>query len=238
MKMSGTDKWIIIGIGGVTILVLSWIYRGAIKKGAASVQEAVEEGVSTIRNFVNRLVSQAREEWEFWRRGDVKEGDPSTMERLRKYWREGAGIQNWSDEKMADEAWSAAFISYVMKKSGAGADWKYSPSHSTYIVDSIRNRKLNNNNQFKGYRPEEVKLEIGDIVGKPRQDGVTYDSLGPYKSHTDIVVDIKNGFADTIGGNVGNSVSLTKVPLTPDGKIDNSRVSGRKYFVVIKNTKK
>jgi hypothetical protein len=40
-----------------------------------------------------------------------------------------------------------------------------------------------------------------------------------------------------VGGNVGNSVSMTKVPLTSDGKIDNSKVSGYKYFVVIKNSK-
>jgi hypothetical protein len=80
-------------------------------------------------------------------------------------------------------------------------------------------------------------LEIGDIVSKPRQNGVSYNSKGAYKSHSDVVVDIKDGYADTIGGNIGNSVSLTKVPLTSDGKIDNSKVSGYKYFVVIKNNK-
>ena len=227
MKLGNTDKWLIFGIGGTTLLVLSWIYRGAIKKGALAVT-----------GFVNNLVNQAQAEWEFWGQGTKKEGDPSTMERLRQYWKEGAGVTNWNDQQMTDEAWSASFISYVMKKSGAGSDWKYSPSHSTYIVDSIKNRKQNNNKPFKGFKPEEVKVEIGDIVGKPRQEGVTYDTTGAYKSHTDIVTAIKDGYAETIGGNVSNSVSMTKVPLTADGKIDNSKVSGYKYFVVIKNMKK
>jgi hypothetical protein len=231
MKIRNSDKWLIIGIGGITLLTLSWMFRGTIKK-------TVVTGATAVKGFVTNLVNQAKEEWEFWRNGQAKEGDPSVMDRLRKYWQEGAGIQNWSDEKMKEEAWSAALVSYVMKKAGAGTDWKYAPSHSTYIIDSIKNRKQNNEKPFKGYRPEEVKVEVGDIIGKPRQDGVTYDTTGPYKSHADIVVDIKNGVADTIGGNVSNSVSLTKVPLTPDGRIDNSKVSGYKYFVVIKNGKR
>lgn len=224
--MKNRDKWIIAGMVGVTLISLAWIYRASIKKG-----------IKSVTDFVNNLRNTALSEYEAWKSGSVKEGDSSTMERLRKYWREGAGVTNWSDERMKDEAWSAAFISYIMKKSGAGSDWKYSPSHSTYITDSIKNRKENNSNPFKGYRPEEVKLEVGDIVGKPRQSGVTYDTKGAYKSHTDVVVSIKNGVADTIGGNVNNSVSLTKIPLKPDGKIDNSKVSGEKYFVVIKNKK-
>ena len=231
MKISNTDKWLIIGIGGITLLTLSWIYRGAIKRGVVA-------GAEAVTGFVNKLINQAKEEWDFWSRGSSKEGNPATMERLRKYWREGAGVQGWSDQKMTNEAWSAAFISYIMKKSGAGSDWKYSASHSDYIRDSIKNRKQNNSNPFKGYKPEEVKVEIGDIVGKPRQDGVTYDTTGAYKSHTDVVIDIKDGYAETIGGNVSDSVSMTKVPLTADGKIDNSKVSGYKYFVVIKNEKK
>lgn len=224
--MKNRDKWIIAGMISVTLITLSWIYRSSIKKG-----------IKSVTDFVNNLRNTALSEYEAWRSGSVKEGDASTMERLRKYWKEGAGITNWSDQRMKDEAWSAAFISYIMKKSGAGSDWKYAPSHSVYITDSIKNRKENNNNPFKGYKPEEVKVEIGDLVGKARQDGVDYDTNGYYKAHTDIVVDIKNGVADTIGGNVSNSVSLTKVPLTSDGKIDNSKVKGNKYFVVIKNKK-
>jgi hypothetical protein len=227
--LTNKEKWIIAGMLGITAITLIVIYRKSIKS-------KLSEGYQMISDFVNKLKDTAITEWNYWKNGQIKEGDPSTMERLREYWREGAGVKNWSDRQMTDEAWSAAFISYLMKKTGAGSDWKYSPSHSTYIVDSIKNRKLNNDKSFKGYKPNEVKLEVGDLVGFARQSGVNYDTTGAYKSHTDIVVGIKDGYAETIGGNVGNSVTMTKVPITSDGKIDLQKAP--KYFVVIKNLKK
>lgn len=188
--------------------------------------------------FASTLTANALSEYEAWGKGIIKEGDAKTMDRLRSYWKEGAGVKNWTDKQMINEAWSAAFISYVMRKSGAGTDWKYAPSHSVYIADSVRNRKQNNDKPFKGYKPHEVKVEVGDLVGKARQAGVTYDSPAGYLSHTDIVVAIKDGYAETIGGNVSNSVSMTKVPLTADGKLDVVKAGGKyPYFVVIKNGK-
>ncbi len=223
-----TNKQKLIIAGGVTAIALIYLYRKILKN-------KISEGYDLVSGFVNKLKDTAISEWNFWNEGSVKEGDPKTMQRLREYWKEGAGVKNWSDKQMTDEAWSAAFISYIMKKSGAGDYWKYSPSHSTYIVDSIKNRKLNNDNPFKGYKPSEVKLAVGDLVGFARQAGVGYDTTGSYKSHTDVVVGLKDGYAETIGGNVSNSVTMTKVPLTADGKIDTSKQP--KYFVVIKNKK-
>ena len=217
--------WVVAVIFAVTFFWIFWIYRKKITSRVKSLKKS---------DFQNNLMNIALSEYDFWKNGSIKEGDNRTMDRLRTYWREGAGVKNWTDSQMKNEAWSAAFISYVMKKSGAGSDWKYSPSHSTYIVDSIKNRKENNSNPFKGYKPEEVKLEVGDLVGKARQSGVNYNTLGNYKSHTDIVVKINNGYADTIGGNVGDTVKVTRVPLTPDGKVDLKRSD---YFVVIKNGK-
>ena len=220
------------------ILIFSSIFVLAAILFRKPIVKKVKNKLNTIlTDFVNTLRNTALSEYKAWKSGSTKEGNSATIERLRKYWKEGAGVTNWSDDKMTNEAWSAAFISYIMKKSGAGSEWKYSPSHSTYIVDSIKNRKENNSNSFKGYKPEEVKLKIGDLVGKARQSGVNYDTKGSYKSHTDVVVNIKDGVADTIGGNVRNSVSLTKIPLDANGKIDNSKVSGNKYFVVIKTLK-
>lgn len=227
MTKSEKTNILLWSLAGATTLTIFWIYRKQIQSG-------VSKGFQALSDFVNNLTNVALNEYNFWQGGSIKEGDARTMERLRQYWREGAGVNNWTDAQMKSEAWSAAFISYIMKKSGAGSDWKYSPSHSTYIVDSIKNRKENNSKPFKGYRPEEVKLEVGDLVGKARQSGVGYDTTGAYKSHTDVVVKIKDGYADTIGGNVGDTVKITKVPLTPDGKIDLKRSN---YFVVIKNKK-
>ena len=225
-SISQRDKWLLVTLAGAIFIAITYINR-----------KTIVAGVKAISDYVSNLQNYALEEFKAWGNGTKKENDKSMQDTIAKYWKEGAGIKNWSQQKMQDEAWSSAFISYIVKKSGGGKEFKYAPSHSTYINDSIKNRLENNANPFKGYKPEEVKLEVGDIVGKPRQNGVSYNSKGAYKSHTDIVVGIKDGVADTVGGNVGNSVSMTKVPLTTDGKIDNSKISGYKYFVVIKNNK-
>jgi hypothetical protein len=177
----------------------------------------------------------ATSEWKHWGEGKIKEGDASTMQRLRDYWSQGGGV-NWSDERMTDEAWSAAFISYLMKKSGADDNFKYSTSHSQYIRAAINNRKQNNEKTFKGYRPEEVKIAVGDLVCYPRQSGVKYDSTNSYKSHCDIVIEVGKTEALSIGGNVSNSVTQSTLPIK-NGKIDKIRDSKGYggFFAVIKN---
>ena len=88
-------------------------------------------------------------------RGDVElapqdhlERSPGLWERIGEYWwlgqdadrRESAwtGMHNENGDEFEarrydDFAWSAAFISYVMRTAGAGARFPYSPSHSVYI---------------------------------------------------------------------------------------------------------
>lgn len=186
-----------------------------------------------ISKVARKAIKIANSEFEEWNKGGVKrkEGEAEMLDNLRKYWQEGANTF-WTKSRMVNEAWSAAFISYLMNKSGAGENFKGGTSHSVYIRDAIKNRKENNKNPFKGYRPEEVRVKKGDLVCYARQKGVGYDTKGAYKSHCDLIVDIKNGIATGIGGNVSNSVSKTKVELDKDNKI-----IGKKHFVVIKNKK-
>jgi len=186
-----------------------------------------------ISKMAKKAIDIAQAEYEAWNKGDVqrKEGDSSMYKNIKKYWQEGSGTF-WSKTKMINEAWSAAFISWVMKKSGAGDDFKYSPSHSVYIRDAIKNRKEDNKNPFKGYRPEEKKVERGDLVCYARQAGVNYDTTGRYASHCDIIVKIEDGNAIGVGGNVSNSVSKTEYEIDKKGKI-----TGDKVFVIIKNEK-
>jgi len=185
-----------------------------------------------ISRVAKKAISLADKEFDSWNKDDVKrkETESSVYDDLKKYWNEGTGTF-WSKSKMINEAWSAAFISYLMRKSGAGDNFKYSNSHSVYIRDAIKNRKENNKNPFKGYKPSEVKISKGDLVCYPRQKGVGYDTKGAYASHCDIVVRLEKNKAITVGGNVSNSVSKTEVDLK-NGIINNS-----KYFVVIKNNK-
>jgi len=179
--------------------------------------------------FRKNLSEKALSEWNAWNvPNKVNEGNSRTMQRLRDYWNKGAKVKA-TDEYMVNNPWSASFISYCMRLAGAGANFFYSARHSDYIVNSIKNKKQNLSKAFKGYKPNEVKLEVGDLICYARQKGVNYDTVGNYASHCDIVTNLTETEAETIGGNVSNSVTKTKVKLK-DGKIINE-----KYFVVIKN---
>ena len=178
--------------------------------------------------FRRRAVKYAKQEWERWNEGKRKETQNDVYNDLVKYWDSiGYNESQWSP---TGTAWSSAFISYIMRKANARDDFKYSASHSEYIREAIKNRKEDNNNKFKGYKLNEKKVELGDLVCFARQSGVDYDTTSYYSAHCDIVVDIKDGYAEGIGGNVSDSVSKSKIPLTSEGYAQ----SGNRRFVVIK----
>ena len=140
--------------------------------------------------------------------------------------------KNVDDEKK--EMDTDTRVSYLMKKAGAGDDFKYASSHSQYIAQAVKNRKENNDKKFKAYKPNEVDVKIGDLVCYPRQSGVTYDSGAGYKSHCDLIISINGDVAVGVGGNVSNSVSKKNYALS-NGKID--RTKNKDIFTVIKNEK-
>lgn len=187
-------------------------------------------------NFKEKLINLANIEWAKWNTPTkIKEGNIKTIKELRDYWRIGANV-NSTDSYYINTPWSASFISFLMRTSGAENDFKYSSSHSVYIRDAVKNRKLNNNNPFKAYKPNEVTVKVGDLVCKPRQTGVTYDTNTGYLAHCDLITEISNDTAIAIGGNVSNSVTKTIIPLK-NNKIDQENSKNLSWFVVIKNEK-
>lgn len=229
--MTEKEKMWFAGLSVATLGLASLVvlYRKEIKSGV----------ISGLSAFKKSIIDIANNEWGEWNPDGkkIKEGDSRTMEKLRSYWREGGNV-DWSDQRMIDEAWSSAFISWVMNKGGAGNEFPRTTSHSKYIRESVKNRKENNSNPFKAYKVSEpeAKVELGDLVCYARQSGVTYDTTSSYKSHCDIITEVRENEATSIGGNVSNSVTKTIVPITKDGFIDKNR-DKKSYFVVIKNRK-
>tara|TARA_R110000764_G_scaffold38187_2_gene84540 strand:- start:2254 stop:2925 length:672 start_codon:yes stop_codon:yes gene_type:complete len=189
-----------------------------------------------------RAVSIAKSEWQGWGEPTIDingnqiidggfESDKGFSERVGRYWKEGTGQNLVGSDR--EVPWSATFISWIMKKAGAGSKFVYNPSHSKYITDSIANRKSGNSKEpFVGYRINEIAPKVGDLVCYARQDGVGYDTTGSYKSHCDIVVSTKGNQIEVIGGNVNQAV--TKKILKTDSKgllMD----TNRDWFTVIKN---
>jgi Uncharacterized protein conserved in bacteria (DUF2272) len=125
-----------------------------------------------------------------------------------------------------DYAWSAAFISYVMRIAGAGQRFPYSADHADYI-NAARRVSLGQSAAWivSAERVRDYAPRAGDLIcfGRGSARGLRYEDLPTprkFTSHCDIVVDTtRQGQIGVIGGNVEDSVTLNYVPVTPDGKL-------------------
>lgn len=201
--------------------------RSIVPAGPALVEPPA--GLPALRANIVRVALQ---EWERWARGAIKEDDPRMRAVLEDYWRTGARAPRSEATWWASVPWSAAFISWVMRKAGAGSAFVYSAGHSYYTYAAKQNRLVNNDNPFKAYRVTEAVPRPGDLVCKSRAgSGATYDTIRPGMStHCDIVVGVQPGQIATIGGNVSNSVKATTVSTDANGLITTPG-----YFAVIQS---
>ena len=106
--------------------------------------------------------------------GSIKESDSNIQGTLRDYWVAGVGSEDGYRQK---QLWSAAFISWVMKKAGAGNAFKHSAMHGTYIKAAKDNPYAKNSNTLKAYRTTEVKPRIGDLVCTYYDGSWNYDNV-------------------------------------------------------------
>ena len=156
-------------------------------------------------------VKNAISELSAWKNGKLKESEKEAYPLLKKYW---DGLGNWPESRWSiDTAWSAAFISYVMKKSGD--DFYDSAAHTSYATKALKNREalLKDPKSLTGvqhvlFLKGEAEPEIGDTMFSVREG--TLESWmssggGEKPSHTDIFI----GGGKGIGGNLSNTVSET-----------------------------
>lgn len=189
------------------------IVNGSTLKGFVSAA-FLRQPVSTAKEA---LISAAVKEWLRFDRGDKLEFEDPQYKYVGEYWSKiGLNL----DGKDRDQPWSAAFISFVARTAGYN-DFKFAPAHSTYVYDAVNKRKSNvNSAPFWGFKITEYKPQLGDLVCRWRENPITsIDSLpsGGFKSHCDIVVEIRDSEVRTLGGNVSNSVSITAYPLNSGG---------------------
>lgn len=243
------------------LLTLSFLVITGATKAQIFQEKVAENAVKEWQNFHNPpIVVRAKADTEIRR-------DTGTAERpleyaqcniVNRYWRsvqtpprgDFCRLPQIADKNQGgwdNYPWSAAFISFIMKQSGAGDQFKYSVRHATYIVDAVRNRD-NPNASFRGYPAVKIKdypidpirPSVGDLICAPRgkNAGLTYPQIidqGDFESHCDIVVAKNNNQLEVIGGNVGDSVAKTIVSLDDQGHIKVTKPDFRPWFVVIKN---
>lgn len=195
--------------------------------------------------FKTKLIDIVENEWKFFGYQKTsldghltaghRESEPVFSDRVALYWKQGL---NESYTGRDDIPWSAAFISWAMKTAGAGTSFPYSAQHSVYIYRAINNKLANKlSAPIVGYKLADRAVQLGDLIGYSREgsSGIGYDEAAKsanYAGHTDIVVEIGNGWISVIGGNVIDSV--TKKTLAIDGNgllVDHSK----NWFVVIAN---
>jgi hypothetical protein len=188
---------------------------------------------------------------------DDPERSAGLWERIGEYWWLGQDVERresaWTgmydengeeiDEHQEDYfAWSAAFISYVMRTAGAGPRFPYAPSHYVYI-NIAKEMTLGRTSGWvvTAERVDEYAPVPGDLICLSRERRpLKYENL-PRKrflGHCDIVVARDAGQISVIGGNVDHAVTMKHVPITPDGRLaePGGHVLDTRYpwFVVLK----
>ncbi|HEV7879436.1 DUF2272 domain-containing protein [Bradyrhizobium sp.] len=172
--------------------------------------------------------------------GDLLEGDSPLKERIGEYWAfVGRPDLDGGDH---DVPWSAAFISFMVHLAGAGSAFPYNAQHSVYFYRTINDKLIKKKTSFWGYRPEELTIERGDILGMNRSNApaIDYDWAShhsDFKSHSDIVVKVDNKGIHTIGGNVGKAPGQVgaKTFVKQGGIWKNKAGKSQQAFVVIRS---
>jgi hypothetical protein len=174
---------------------------------------------------------------------------PGLWQRVADYWwfgqDPGAEAGGWSsryDESgnlypQDAPAWSAAFISYIMRTAGAGAGFVYSALHADYINAAARNEGV-----LSAERPESYPPQPGDLIcmGRGGAKALVFDDLptSRFFGHCDLVATTEPGQLQVIGGNVFGGVTLKHIPVTPQGTLagpDGAVLDGRfPWFVVLR----
>jgi hypothetical protein len=189
----------------------------------------------------------------------MQERDPGDWQQVGLYWwlgmNAGHFYDRWTGKHDATGkkfppaingrfAWSAAFISYIMRIAGAGPDFPYSPNHAKYI-DYAWNAAHGTipNPLLLAENPTTYAPVPGDLIcaGRDRASTITYAALpshGFFPAHCAIVVKQVPSMLSVIGGNVDDTVALTHVPTTTrntlqhrDGSIVDPRYD---WFVALK----
>jgi hypothetical protein len=200
-------------------------------------------------------VAVALDEWRLWGQhvddddgagyvqtdATMPERQPGLWQRVGEYWWEGmnAGAPEdaWTGKHDAQGvvfpvavngryAWSAAFISYVMRMAGAGAAFPYAPDHAFYINYAARaaaGRVVDP--LLIAEDPARYAPRLGDLLcfGRGQGRDLSFADLPTaysFPGHCSIVVAGGDGVISEIGGNVDDAVTLTHVKVNAAGVTD------------------
>ncbi|MCM2396050.1 DUF2272 domain-containing protein [Rhizobium sp. S95] len=222
----------------------------ASEDGWRKIKAGTDEGVafgkylrSPGRPEVEALLTAAIGEWVRFEKGRANEASDPFYKYVREMWAAiGEPYDGRSKYPNGEEVpWSAAFISWVVRKAGpAYANFQFAASHSVFVNNAIKARVTGRQDKpYWGFRITEEKPELGDIIQRNRS-GRTFsysyaENHAEYISHSDIVVEVTPDVVRVIGGNVGDTVSfggeIQEYELDGNGFIK----PGQKVIALLKN---
>lgn len=213
--------------------------------GQQFVEVETDLGDGPVRGFVNSgflrqlvgpfkeaLLQEAVREWIRFGRGSGRETADPFFRFIAEFWQAIGLNLNGRD---TDQPWSAAFISFIIRRARY-AGFRFSAAHAHYILDAKQRRENNDlNAPFWLFRLGEHRPQLGDLICLRRQPGISFTNLPAdgFRSHCDVVVEIRDRTIRALGGNVRNSVSLSSFSLNEDGFI---REQGTLFGIMRNNT--
>jgi len=198
-----------------------------------------------------RMVFLARQEWALFGRPVVRD-DPSRpmlifpadveathevqgpmLTRVLTYW------YAVSDQPIVGfqgelRPWSAAFIAWIVRSAGVPeAEFPSTVLHWDYIAHAMNGGDAA---RFVARDARAYAPRVGDLICAPRGEAFVaevsdFERLRRGAYHCDLVVAVRAGQLDAIGGNVLDAVSLTQVALDARGRVVGT--AARPWVVVL-----
>ncbi|HEX6740934.1 MAG TPA: DUF2272 domain-containing protein [Sphingomicrobium sp.] len=223
---------------------------GAATDGWRHIRAGSDEGYafgkylrSPERPEVEGLIRATLDEWLRFDKGRADERADPYCQYIRTMWAAiGEPYDGRSRYPNGEEVpWSAAFISWVVRRAGpAYANFKFASAHSVFVNNAIKARVTSRTDKpFWGYRIAEEKPALGDIIQRNRAGNAFSFSFAEnhvdYASHSDIVVEITPDVARVIGGNVQDTVSFGRSVQEYDLDEDGFIKPGQGVIALLKN---
>lgn len=189
--------------------------------------------------------SVTREAWAEPPPGPPPESDVANFPRVLAYWRAVVDDENAVRDNRpiyaaalagragpamlwGDPPWSAAFIAWVFRSAGVDSrEFPYDATHSLYLDGLIADAEaFPATAPFLPHAPADHAPRPGDLVCLDRSRAPLRhwterraEAGRPRPMHCDIVTAVAPGVVEVIGGNVGDSVTLTRYPADAGGRL-------------------
>jgi hypothetical protein len=139
--------------------------------------------------------------------------------------------RRYPPERDGNYAWSAAFVSYVMRMAGAGSRFPYAAAHAVYVDAAVRGSAILRAEDPALYAPQPGDLVcVGRVPARP----LRYADLPvrQFAGHCDIAIKLEGAGLAVVGGNVQDAVALKYLPLGLDGRL--IAVAERPWLAVLR----